>query len=86
MLEAGMVPALIRFLSLRLKPKAAAAPRAGRGPGTDAISRAGIANLYRTADSEAHESEELPFKEGKLPQTVLHDLVTFPKVRFGNAV
>jgi hypothetical protein len=24
----------MRFLSLRLKPKAAAAPRAGRGPGT----------------------------------------------------
>ena len=28
---------LIRFLSLRLKPKAAAAPRAGRGPGTGAV-------------------------------------------------
>lgn len=27
---------LMRFLSLRLKPKAAAMPRMGRGPGTDA--------------------------------------------------
>jgi len=27
----------MRFLSLRLKPKAAAAPRAGRGPGTGAV-------------------------------------------------
>ena len=26
---------LMRFLSLRLKPKAAAAPKRGRGPGTD---------------------------------------------------
>lgn len=30
-----MLGALRRFLSLRLKPKAAAAPKRGRGPGTD---------------------------------------------------
>jgi hypothetical protein len=33
-LETGLVLDLMRFLSLRLKPKAAAAPRAGSGPGT----------------------------------------------------
>ena len=32
-LELSPLLALMRFLSLRLKPKAAAAPRAGRGPG-----------------------------------------------------
>ena len=31
---------LMRFLSLRLKPKAAATPRMGRGPGTDAVDEA----------------------------------------------
>ena len=36
--EISLVPlwSLMRFLSLRLKPKAAATPRMGRGPGTDA--------------------------------------------------
>ena len=36
--ETAPVPlwSLMRFLSLRLKPKAAARPRMGRGPGTDA--------------------------------------------------
>ena len=36
--EISLVPlwSLMRFLSLRLKPKAAARPRMGRGPGTDA--------------------------------------------------
>ncbi len=28
---------LMRFLSLRLKPKAAAVPKIGRGPGTEAV-------------------------------------------------
>ena len=37
MLETALLLRLIRFLSLRLKPKAAAAPRAGRGPGTGAV-------------------------------------------------
>jgi len=36
-LETALLLRLIRFLSLRLKPKAAAAPRAGRGPGTAAV-------------------------------------------------
>jgi hypothetical protein len=36
-LETALLLRLIRFLSLRLKPKAAAAPRAGRGPGTGAV-------------------------------------------------
>ena len=36
--ETALVPlwSLMRFLNLRLKPKAAARPRIGRGPGTDA--------------------------------------------------
>ena len=36
--ETALVPlwSLMRFLSLRLKPKAAARPRMGRGPGTEA--------------------------------------------------
>ena len=40
--EISLVPlwSLMRFLSLRLKPKAAARPRIGRGPGTDDVADA----------------------------------------------
>ena len=36
LITSGNLLLLIRFRSLRLKPKVAAAPRAGRGPGTEA--------------------------------------------------
>jgi hypothetical protein len=36
-LEAGLPLFLMRFLSLRLKPKAVAVPKIGRGPGTEAV-------------------------------------------------
>jgi hypothetical protein len=39
----------MRFLSLRLKPKAAAAPRAGRGPGTGAADEVKGVDRVQTA-------------------------------------
>lgn len=44
-LELSPLLALMRFLGWRLKPKAAAAPRAGRGPGTGADTGANWAQV-----------------------------------------
>jgi hypothetical protein len=41
-LEAELPLVLMRFLSLRLYPKAAATPRAGRGPGAEAAGGAAL--------------------------------------------
>jgi uncharacterized membrane protein YhfC len=46
LLETGLMLFLIRFLKLRLKPKAAAAPKIGRGPGAGGASATNHTGLY----------------------------------------
>lgn len=45
---------MMRFLSWRLKPKAAATPRIGRGPGTDAVDCAAVDEEASVAVAYVH--------------------------------
>jgi hypothetical protein len=50
----------MRFLSLRLKPKAAAAPRAGRGPGTGAVDEVkGVAWVHAVSSAMVTGSKKI---------------------------